>query len=355
MKKILVSILVIFFLGGLLSPSHAVENGDDATGSSFVVPISWDLGNGKWGACSGTLIAPSIAVTAGHCVLDSNGLLTKNVYVGIAGSSQSSINLSDKIASVQITSTFQSGAEGKVGDDDLAFLTLGKPQALRVPIILASEKQVTDFKSKGIALKSFGYGNYTNAGTENITFPKSFDGTFSPVNSTYSNSAYMISTKGRSCTGDSGAPILNISATQVTLVGILTGSTRSGNDQCGQKFTDGNYYTLFTLVGRYANLAFAAATDVMNSQIQTISSQNNQIVDKDSQLLQANSSLSSVRSDLDSAKKELEDLQQKLDAANSTILTLNKKLPQTIVCVKGKLTKNVTAVNPVCPAGYKKK
>jgi peptidoglycan hydrolase CwlO-like protein len=148
---------------------------------------------------------------------------------------------------------------------------------------------------------------------------------------------------------------LNISATQVTLVGILTGSTRSGNDQCGQKFTDGNYYTLFTLVGRYANLAFAAATDVMNSQIQTISSQNNQIVDKDSQLLQANSSLSSVRSDLDSAKKELEDLQQKLDAANSTILTLNKKLPQTIVCVKGKLTKNVTAVNPVCPAGYKKK
>jgi hypothetical protein len=27
----------------------------------------------------------------------------------------------------------------------------------------------------------------------------------------------------------------------------------------------------------------------------------------------------------------------------------------TITCVKGKLTKKVTAVKPVCPAGYKKK
>ena len=27
----------------------------------------------------------------------------------------------------------------------------------------------------------------------------------------------------------------------------------------------------------------------------------------------------------------------------------------TITCVKGKLTKKVTAVNPKCPAGYKKK
>jgi hypothetical protein len=28
---------------------------------------------------------------------------------------------------------------------------------------------------------------------------------------------------------------------------------------------------------------------------------------------------------------------------------------KTITCVKGKLTKKVTAVNPTCPSGYKKK
>jgi hypothetical protein len=44
-----------------------------------------------------------------------------------------------------------------------------------------------------------------------------------------------------------------------------------------------------------------------------------------------------------------------LDEANATIIALNKKLPQTINCVKGKLSKKVTAVSPKCPAGYKKK
>jgi V8-like Glu-specific endopeptidase len=220
---------------GLSIPAQAVENGEDATGSAFVVPISIDNGNGKYSGCSGTLLAPSIVVTAGHCVLDANGLLTKSVYVGLAGSSQNSITLNDKITAVQITSTFQTTAGGKVQDDDLAFLTLGKPQPLRIPIILASEKQVVEFKSKASPLKSIGYGSYTNLGTETVTYPKSFDGTFSSVNSVYSNSAYMASTSGRSCTGDSGAPILNITATQVTLVGILTGTQRGDNDKCGQK------------------------------------------------------------------------------------------------------------------------
>ncbi len=37
----------------------------------------------------------------------------------------------------------------------------------------------------------------------------------------------------------------------------------------------------------------------------------------------------------------------------TTIAPVVKK--KTIVCVKGTLTKRVTAMNPKCPAGYKKK
>jgi len=43
--------------------------------------------------------------------------------------------------------------------------------------------------------------------------------------------------------------------------------------------------------------------------------------------------------------------------AKSTIASaqsLSKK-KVTITCVKGKLTKKVTAINPKCPSGYKKK
>ena len=39
----------------------------------------------------------------------------------------------------------------------------------------------------------------------------------------------------------------------------------------------------------------------------------------------------------------------------TTTTTIKKVVTQTITCVKGKLSKKVTAVSPVCPAGYKKK
>ena len=39
----------------------------------------------------------------------------------------------------------------------------------------------------------------------------------------------------------------------------------------------------------------------------------------------------------------------------TTTTTIKKVVTKTITCVKGKLSKKVTAVNPVCPAGYKKK
>jgi hypothetical protein len=39
----------------------------------------------------------------------------------------------------------------------------------------------------------------------------------------------------------------------------------------------------------------------------------------------------------------------------SRIQTESTTKATTITCVKGKITKQVTAVNPKCPAGYKKK
>ena len=43
-------------------------------------------------------------------------------------------------------------------------------------------------------------------------------------------------------------------------------------------------------------------------------------------------------------------------AESSLTTTLIKSVPKsTIICTKGKLTKKVTAVKPVCPVGYKKK
>ena len=51
--------------------------------------------------------------------------------------------------------------------------------------------------------------------------------------------------------------------------------------------------------------------------------------------------------------KAVAELKAKQEAEAKAAAAAQKKT--TITCVKGKLTKKVTAVKPVCPKGYKKK
>ena len=347
MKKFLLFVTALLLTSSGITPALAVENGVDESGNPFVVPISSTLSATKATFCSGTLIAPSVAVTAGHCVLDDNGLVNREVFVGKAGSSFDSISSGDLVSSIEITSTYRTGGDGKIGDDDLAFLVLSKPQTMFAPIRLASESEVTSYKASGTPLKAIGYGYYSDAGTEKTTFPKSFTGTFSNLQPSFANSAFMKSTStSNSCAGDSGAPILVSTPSTVILVGILTGGSRSVN--CSKKYSDGAYYSMFTLISRYSNLAFASAlTSItkLQDQLKSAESKNSDLTDQ----------VSTLTDESISAKNDLVDAQDQLTTLKAQVASLQAKLPSTIVCAKGKLTQKITAIKPKCPNGYKVK
>ena len=102
MKKTLVVLVSLILLAGIIPTAQAVENGVDATGSQYVVPIKMEIAPNVFGTCSGALISPYIVVTAAHCAVDVDGLVNKKIYVGVAGSSMESIKVTDIIDSVKL-------------------------------------------------------------------------------------------------------------------------------------------------------------------------------------------------------------------------------------------------------------
>jgi V8-like Glu-specific endopeptidase/flavin-binding protein dodecin len=349
MRKFIGFAITSVLLFGSIQISMAVENGKDATGSPYVVPITIDRGSGKFGGCSGALVAPSIVATAGHCVLDVDGLLTKKIYVGDPGSSTDSVSASDIVSSVQITSGYKAGSNNTVAADDIVFLVLSKPKKFEAPIRLASEAEVQALKSKSSILRIYGYGYSSDSG-EIAKYPLYTEGTFSSqLVSNQPDSAILKPISQNTCKGDSGGPVLSISATEVLVIGVVTGSDLRNN--CGTTFSS------FTLISRYSNLAFAAAV----TQMTNLDAQVKKAIEDSNQGLRSAESTFNAKYDAlqrasqtqqNTDQKNIDELNARIEELEAQVTNLQDQLPKTITCLKGKTIKKVTGVKPKCPVGY---
>ena len=78
-----------------------------------------------------------------------------------------------------------------------------------------------------------------------------------------------------------------------------------------------------------------------------------------SELLNNKSDLAKLQDDFNQLKVDYENLKSSSAAELKDLALQNeilkKMIPKTIICIKGKSTKKVTAVNPDCPTGYTRK
>ena len=343
--------LLIFagFLFTTETTATAVENGDLADGSEYVVPIAIQASASTWQGCSGAVVAPTIIATAGHCVLDQTGLLSSSIYVGNPGSPNSPTLKWAKVSKVYLSDEYKGNkVDGTVAASDVAFLLLDRAIGGSRQIYLASENELLALKNTSSKLRIIGYGNISDSG-EQSTSPFSFDSTFSNQNTQDPNQAVVTSQKANTCKGDSGAPVLSITPNKVTLVGIVTGSYSS--NFCSKRQPDGSYWTAFTAINRFANLATQAIGDALKAE-QTQNSTTIQDIVTNSEELRAR--ISELELENSNLADEIAAIRQELEKSTKIISAFKASGQTAITCSNLISIKTIVGKNPKCPKGYKK-
>ena len=390
--SILLTSLILTF-GPILSgalPAHSVEFGQDATGDPNAVKV---------GGGSGFLYSERIVLTVGHVIgaehpgavpyWESEGVIYNPGIVTIAGQKQY------KVKRVLIPSTYtKPDYANNIINDDNAVVILSEDIPMTKKAVFATEEQMQRFAREKSKVELVGYG-ITHGSQRNRPYeeminrpPNKLTGTLlSPeavlafyrqypnvdwkkINKpgVYGIVQHRELQKSHICDGDSGSMFF----VEENNVRYLLGTTGLGlvNNNCpppekwygfpSMSWIDPNsklrdlLKTAEKIVEEDKKREFAAAEEVrLAAELKAKQEAEAKVAAELKAKQEAD-----AKAALELKAKEEADAKAVADklAAEKLAVTKAAALKKTtITCIKGKLVKKVTAVKPLCPAGYKKK
>ena len=369
------SLLFIFPLIAIpVANSVEIPGGKSAIGSNRVLTLAIGI-DARAPFCSMAMITDQIVVTAAHCVAKNktdDGSLwhpLEKLYVTQPGVDVrvDDVTTRVKVGKVFFPIRYEAFFDSSIGDlrgarNDIAFLFLEEPLVPGYSIPVANQREFESIQTSGFAVDHFGYGLQNQNGADgkpytltSLTRARKYSFENDPTQLISGDYGFP-----SICSGDSGGPVYGTFDGVYKLIAVVNGG-------------GGCFPNLGPTSGAYSRAIYsyldAALIDWKKFEVELKTKQEalaKQAADKAAAELKAKQEIE-AKSNAEKALAELKAKQEAEVAAALALAELKAKQEaeakakaaaikkSTIVCVKGKLTKKVTAINPKCPAGYRKK
>lgn len=310
-----------FFLATTFVPfAHASRGGEIQTTNTFSIGYIYNSNNETF-VCSGTLISPTVILTAAHCILDRQQQAGTNYTFSDPGD-----HLDDPIDPANPPPTPTKfvlfpgyKTTGSNEENDIAFIITNKAFPAKIFIPIATKAEI-DSLNNSSTIYGYGYGHVYETNESYSPLPRRYDLTWeNHVADEPANNMIRIGSRNDiACIGDSGGPITAIINGTEKLIGALSGILNNQGSYCGMQGPDGFYYQHIIYAYPYLNL------------IESYLAQEAAAAAKKATLTPTPTPTTSAKS------------------------TATKTKTITITCVKGKTIKKVSGTAPKCPSGYKK-